>query len=187
MNRRIVAILVPIALLVACSTPGAGQSQGGTASTGPGASAGAGQSTGPGASEGAAASQGGGGGGSDACGLITTDEVASVLGVSGTNADPTPGTTNSYCHYTATDLSASVFTAMITADAGVAFGVYENEAGATKVSGIGDKAVYSPSTATLFILKGSHLAGITAGTGAMSEEERLALEKQLGTIAAGRL
>jgi hypothetical protein len=119
------------------------------------------------------------------CGLITAEELASVMSATNVTTEAIAGDP-SYCSYRAAGVLVAA-TSYDTKNADVVFPSFAAEAGATVVSGIGDKAVFSPSTATLFIVKGSKIVGITAGAGTMPIEQRLDLSKQLGAIAAGRL
>ncbi len=177
MIRRILAVLVPVALLVACAPAGSGNESpggGGNESTGPGASQ---------AAASAAASTGGGGGAAIACDLITTGEVATVMGVASTEAESVPGEP-SYCSYRS-DGQLVAATSFSTETAETVWAAYGNDGPA--VSGLGDKAVFSNSTGTLFFVKGDAIMGITAGPGSMAADERQALAEQLGAFAAGRL
>jgi hypothetical protein len=175
MHRRIASFTAISLIAVACSAPGASSG----ASHVPGTSQAASQSSGPGAS------QGGGGGTSNACDLITAAEAASVTGVASTTAQGS-GDDPFYCSYIS-DGQPVVLTSLISTGADSIYATYAAEQGATLVSGIGDKAVFSPSTFSLYIVKGGRLMGISAGTGSLTQDQRLDLEKQLGTIAAGRL
>jgi hypothetical protein len=182
MQRNLLGLLFGAVLVVsACSGGGAA-----TATPGTGATA----TAVPGATDTPAAgtpipTTAGGGGASDACGLITAEELASVMSATNVTTEPVAGDT-SYCTYRAAGVLVAATSYNLT-NADVVFPSFAGEAGATVVSGIGDKAVFSPSTATLFIVKGSKIVGITAGAGTMPIEQRLDLSKQLGAIAAGRL
>jgi len=178
MLRRLLIPAVLLLLIAACSAPAESSSDGGGG--GGGASPGSEPSSAATADSG---SGGGGGGAASACDLITTDEVATVMGVASTEATPTAGDP-SYCNYTA-DGSPVAATSYGTQDAETIYGAYQNDG--PSVSGIGDKAVFSNSTGTLFFVKGSSIVGITAGPGSMDASERQALAEQLGLIAAGNL
>ncbi len=127
----------------------------------------------------------GGGGATGPCDLLTTDEVGSALGVSGVTSTPTDGVV-AYCMYNAgSDIAAA--TSWTKSGGSVAFGVFAQEEGAVQVPGIGDQAVFSPSTETLFILKGDAVFGITAGQGDAGPAQRQEWATALGKIAAGRM
>lgn len=184
MYRRTASLIAISLLAVACSTPGGSGGPG--SSLGPGASQGTVESSGPGESAGPGASQGGGGGvAGDACGLLTAGEVAAAAGVASTTTTSS-GDDPSYCSYNS-DGSLVAATSLGTKDVEMVYGIYSTEAGAVAVSGMGEKAAYSPSTYTLYIVSKGRLVGITAGSATITPEQRLALEKQLGEIAAGRL
>ena len=181
------SILAMLLLVAACGTtnpPAATQGPGGGGGTNP-----------PAATQGAVATQDGGGGGGGEftgapCSLITTDEVAGVLGGSGWKAQEFPMVGGSgQCLY-AESAGASAAATSITTGATVDM-LWQTYAGlgadVTQVSGVGDKAIFLSSTATLFFQKGSTLIGITAGIGTDPEEDRLNAAKALGAIAAGRL
>ena len=126
-----------------------------------------------------------GGGATGPCDLITTDEVASALGVSGVTSTPSDGVV-AYCMYNAgADIAAA--TSWTKSGGSVAFGAFAQEAGAIQVPGIGDQAVFSPSTETLFILKGDAVVGITAGQGDAGAAKRQEWATALGKLAAGRM
>lgn len=187
MPRNLLGLLVGAVLVVSGCGSAATVGPGGTATVAPGSTA---TATLPGATDTPAAgtpvpTTAGGGGASDACALITAEEVASVVGVASTTTEPLAGEP-SYCSYrSGTDLVAATSYGKTNAEA--VYGAFAGEAGATVVSGIGDKAVFSPSTATLFIVKGQSIVGITAGAGSTPTEQRLEWAKQLGAIAADRL
>jgi hypothetical protein len=117
--------------------------------------------------------------------LLTTAEVASTLGVASTTNELVPGEP-SYCTYrNGADIAAAV---SLTRVGGlVGFSAFETEAGAIVVPGIGDKAVFSPSTETLFIRKGDAVVGITAGQGDAGAAQRQEWATALGQLAGGRI
>ena len=180
MQRYLLGLLVGAVLVVSACSGGGGA----TASPGGGATA----TPVPGATDTPAAgtpipTTAGGGGASEACALITAEEVASVMGVPNTvtaiAGEP------SYCNYQS-DSAHTVATSFTSTSAELSYGAFAGAAEAVVVSGIGDKAVFSPSLATLFVLKGQKLLAIAAGDSSVPSEQRLELEKQLGAIAAGR-
>jgi len=129
---------------------------------------------------------GGGGGAPDACALVTADEAAGILGIEGVTTELTPGDF-SYCFYSdaAGDLiAASSYTAR---GGHAAFDIWKAGAGVQEIDGIGDDAVFDPSSATLFVSKSDALLGMTAGIGTDPEAQRLDWARQFGQIAAGRM
>lgn len=105
------------------------------------------------------------------------------MSVDSVEAESAPGTT-SYCSYTSNGETV-VATSFSASDGEMVWAAYQNDG--PSVSGIGDKAVFSESSGTLFVIKGSAVIGITAGTGEMDPADRQDLEEQLGAIAVGRL
>lgn len=176
MYRRLLVPAVFFLLIAACSPDGA-------PSDGGGASAGSEPSVAASVDGGSGGDGGDGGGAATACDLITTDEVANIMSVDSVEAESVTGTT-SYCSYTSGG-ALVVATSLGLQDAEAVYGAYQNDG--PSVSGIGDKAVFSNSTGTLFFVKGTNIVGITAGSGEMDPADRQALEEQLGLIAAGRL
>ncbi len=181
MYRRIASFIALSLFAVACSAPGGspGASHAGVSSNAPGTSEAASQSSGPGPS------QGGGGATGNACDLITAAEAASVTGVASTTAQGS-GDDPFYCSYEA-DGQPVVLLSLISQDVESIYATKAGEQGATTVSGIGDKAVFSQSTFTLYVVKGTRLLAIQAGTPGITRDQRLDLEKQVGAIAVVRL
>lgn len=134
-------------------------------------------------------SGGGGGGGTavDACGLVTTDEIGGVVGESGmTIGMNTPGDV-SYCIYSKADGSAYVASSWMKQGGGGSFAIWKSGAGVQDVDGIGDDAVWDPSSATLVVLKGDAIVSITAGDSTIDEAERLDWSKAIAEFAIGRM
>jgi hypothetical protein len=198
---RLTFLFVTGAILVAaCGSSGgggggssaspAGSAAASSASSQPSPAASAATSQDPGASDAASAepstgSGGGGGTAADACALLTTDEVASTIGVASTTSELGPGEP-SYCTYrTADDIAAAVSLARVNGLVG--FQVFEAEEGAIVKPGIGDKAIFSPSTETLFIRKGNVVVGITAGEGSAGAAQREEWSTALGQLADDRM
>lgn len=124
------------------------------------------------------------GGATDACALITADEVGRVMGATGVKAESQPEVAGaSYCMYRGGDGSLIVATSYLRAGAAV-FNAYT--ASAQAQPGLGDKAQWDASSAALQILKGQTVLSITAGDGRTPIERRLELSKQLGAIGAPR-
>jgi hypothetical protein len=191
--RRLGAIAALTFLVVACGG-------GGNATTGPGSSAatsgptqaasseqpGSTATDAPGETPGETQSDGGGGGAADACALVTADEAGTILGLSGVTTELTPGDF-SYCFYR-DSTGGAVGATSYTAHGGAStFAAWQGGSGAQAVDGIGDDAVFDPSSATLFVLKGDAIMGITAGISSDSEADRLEWAKAFGQIAADRM
>ena len=189
-GARISALAITM-LVAACgsSTPPAATQGGGGATTVPATQAGGGATQPP------AATQAGGNGGGEftggPCSLLSTDEVAGVLGGSGWTAQETPMAGGSGgCIFESGD---SLNIAAISVTSGVntptLWAVYSNLPATEiqQVSGIGDSAVWVTSSDTLFVLKGQTLVGVNAGTGEAADADRLAWAKSLGGIVFGHL
>ena len=130
-------------------------------------------------------SGGSGGSAAGACDLITADEVGSVLGASGVTSEATAGEP-SYCSYSAAGAAVAA-TSFATQNAEMMYGAFAGEEGAVQVPGLGDKAVFSPSTGTLFLLKGGKVMGISLAGTDLDQAARIELMRKLGTFAAGRM
>lgn len=120
----------------------------------------------------------------DACALLTVEEVGRVMGATGVKAEGQPELAGAtYCMFR--DASGNPIVATSYLKAGVtAFNAVSSSMQAQ--SGIGDKAQWDDSTATLQVLKGQTVHAITAGDGRMANPQRLELAKQLGQIAVAR-
>lgn len=133
---------------------------------------------------------GGGGSTESACGLATTDELSSILGVSVTTLllQGPPDT----CDIQAggapiASMTLTLPNEQLGLDPALVFQAMTMAPGLTDVPGIGDKAVFDESGETLIILKGSSLLVVAVYPGAASLEDRQAMMKEIGTIAAGRM
>jgi hypothetical protein len=188
--------ILGLALALAFATAACG---GGSASNGPGGSApasdtpaSAGPTTDPGTpTEGPeatpAASQGGGGTATDACALITAEEAGTTLGADGeTIGMSTPGEV-SYCIYADASGASNLATSWMQRGGSGSFSLWKSGAGVQQVDGLGDDAVFDPSTASLIVLKGDGIISIAAGDGSDDEAQRLAWAKTLAGIALGRM
>ncbi|HEX4897040.1 MAG TPA: hypothetical protein VFV53_01625 [Candidatus Limnocylindrales bacterium] len=129
---------------------------------------------------------GGGGGAGDACALVTADEAGGVLGISGVTTELTPGDF-SYCFYRDSAGDAVIASTYMGRGGAGTFAVWKAGAGVQQVDAIGDEAIFDPSTATLFVLKGDAILGIAAGISSDSEAQRLDWAKALAEIATGRM
>jgi hypothetical protein len=126
-----------------------------------------------------------GSGGGSACDLLTADEAGTVLGIAGLDTVDTPGEVSS-CIYANAD-GAVVGTTYTPRGGDGLFSVYLSGGGMQSISGVGDGALFDPSSATLIVRKGDSLFAISAGTGRETEEQRLDWAKQLAAIAVGRM
>jgi hypothetical protein len=127
---------------------------------------------------------GGAAGGAAACALMTVEEVARVMGSASVRAEGQPevgGAT--YCTYRDASGKPLVATSYMRSGATVFNAV---AASMQPQSGLGDKAQWDASSATLQVLKGSTMHAITAGDGTMAIDRRLDLAKQLGAIGVAR-
>lgn len=171
-----------------------GCSGGGAAATGAPSQA-APRSAAPGASQAPAATSAasvagvptqapGGGNLAGVCSLVTTDELATILGTAVTTrvlAGP-PDT----CDVQAAGAPILAFV-LTTTGGGPVYGAYAADPGATTISGIGDKAAYAPSQQLLLVLKGDAVLSMSAFDPAKTPEERLEIMKKVAAIAAGRM
>ncbi len=149
----------------------------------------------PVATEAPVATQSGGGGGGDAfagdpCSLLTADEVGGILGGSGWTSQGFPVQGGSgQCLYTKADGSSLAAISITTGvNMPIVWDAYAaNTSDVASVAGIGDEAIFSTSTESLFFLKGATMVGITAGTGSDGYDLRLQHAKEMGAIVDGRL
>ncbi len=127
---------------------------------------------------------GGGGTTAGVCSLVTTDELAEILGVPVTTRVLTgpPDT----CDVQADGAPILAFV-LTTTGGGAVYGAYAGDPAATSISGMGDKAAYSPSSALLVVLKGDTLLSMSAFDPAKTADERLEQMKKVAAIAAGRM
>ncbi len=184
LGATVIASLV-IAACGGASSPAASTAAGASPSAdGGGAPASAAASAEASAAASAAASTAGGAAG--VCSLMTADEVAQVTGVAGLTTDEMAGEV-AYCSYAGADGKAVAATSFQTKGGADVFAIWKSGSESTAVPGIGDDAVFDGSSATLFILKGDKILGLTAGDGQLPNDQRLTMEKQLGAIAAGRM
>lgn len=119
----------------------------------------------------------------DVCTLITADEVGRVMSATGVKTEPLTGDP-SYCSYRDGAGALIAATSHLRQGSAAAYGAW---AGSAKpVPGLGEKAQWVPSTATLMITKGGSVFSITAGSGRMAEAERQDLAQKLGALGAPR-
>ena len=193
MIRERRAALAAIVLLVAACGGGATTSPVPTGGNSQGAGSSQGAASDPPAtaappSQDASASNGGGGGGggaADACALLTPEEVGGVLDASGVTAQGTPGEV-SYCMFSSADGDLLAATSYVKQGGRQVFDAWSGASDTIPVDGVGDDATFDPNSATLFMVVGERLVGITAGDGSASQDDRLAWATELGVLVSGR-
>ncbi len=135
---------------------------------------------------------GGGGGTGDVCGLVSPDELAGILGAESVVLAVIAGPPDT-CDIQTGDGAPLGATVLTTSDSiggaavSITFDVWAGASDSVDVSGLGDRATYSPSSLLLLVLKGDALLSIALFDDGRSEEERLELMKQIAVIAAGRM
>lgn len=151
----------------ASSAPSAAPASGAPASAAPSAPAG-----------------GGGGTTTGVCALVTTDELAQVFGVPVTTQVLTgpPDT----CDIQSDGAPIAAFVLMPTNGAPV-YEAYASDPSAQEITGIGDKAAFSPTAQLLVVLKGDSMLSIAVFDDGRPVEQRLELMKKLATSAVGRM
>jgi hypothetical protein len=132
---------------------------------------------------------GGGGTATDVCGLVTGDELATILG--------TPVKTQVFagppdtCDVQSTDgapLAAFVLTNIGGVSASAVYDAFAGSPTAEAISGIGEKAAYDPSQGALVTIKnGAVLTIAVFDDGNTDEAARFELLKQIASTAAGRM
>lgn len=131
--------------------------------------------------------QSGGTASGDACDLASPDEVGGVVGEDGLVVGMnTPGDV-SYCIYNTGAGDAFVATSWMKRGGSGSFSIWKSGAGVQEVDGLGDDAVFDPSSATLLVLKGDAIFSVTAGDGSVGESQRLDWSKGIAEIAIGRM
>lgn len=128
------------------------------------------------------------GGAAAACDLITANEAAGVLGVPIASTSGQPGEP-SYCQYVGSDGAWHAATSLTHDASPITWDTFADEAGAIVLDVPGAEAVFSPSTETVIVRKGTTMLGITAGVGAgvTPTEERMRMGTELAVIAVSRL
>lgn len=141
---------------------------------------------GPDATPGETPTGGGGSTAGSACELATADEIGAVVGATLSVSMDSPGDV-SYCIYGDSAGSGLVATSLMARGGSAAFGIWKTGAGVQQVDGLGDDAVFDPSTATLLVLKGDAVFTVTAGEGTEAEAQRLSWSEAIAEIAIGRM
>jgi hypothetical protein len=126
----------------------------------------------------------GGGAGGDVCGLVTPDEMGSIFGVSGITQEVFAGPPDT-CQY-AYDNTGFVAMVLIPTGGRATWTAYSYEEGAVPISGLGDEALYSPTTELVIIRKGDAVVSIALFEPPNGGDKQDLLT-QIGKIAAGRM
>lgn len=197
---RVVPTLAILMFVAACGGGSTGASNAGSPAATPGgavssADDGAASTASSGASsavqtaEPSAAGGGGSGGGGTAagvCELVTSEELASIFGVSSVKMTVISGPPDN-CIVESGDGDPLSAWSLMTAQAGTVYGAMTTDPSTIEVPGIGDKAAIVQNTG-LLVLKGDSLFSVTISGGAdMSEEEAIEASKKIAAFAAGRL
>jgi hypothetical protein len=184
-------VLVPV-LLAACGGGGATQAPGGTTAapggTTPPTTTAPGDTTAP-PTQGAggpAATAGGIGTTAAACELITPEEVAAALGTGALTSTGGQVGPQTFCDYR-TASGDAVMTSYMQPGAGGMWSVFEGSLQTEPVSGLGDKAMFEPSTKLLFVLKGDTFFNVFIATVGLAAADALEQEKRLAAIMVGRI
>ena len=133
---------------------------------------------------------GGGGSAEGVCGLATPDELSGILGASVTThlLQGPPDTCDIQSDGAPiASMTLTLPDEQLGLDPALVFQAMTAAPGLTDVPGIGDKAVFDEPGETLIILKGNSLLVVAVYPGAASLDERQAMMKEIGTIAAGRM
>jgi hypothetical protein len=193
MRRFRVGLLptIMVMALAACGGGAASQAPGGaTAGTNPTTGSGAtpaGATQAPAGTTAPVATSGGGGGtATEACQLISGDEAGTALGTAALMSVGGAVGPQTYCDYR-TASGETVFTTYMQPGAGQLWAVFESSLTTDPVSGLGDKAMFEPSTKILFVLKGETFFNVFVGTVGLSAAEALEQEKKLAQIMVGNI
>ena len=188
------AVVVGMAMVVAACAGGtatsapAGTQAAGSPSADAAASTGTPTAVAPGETTPATASPttGGSGSGADACGLVTADEMGTAIGLTGLTQTLVPGPPDT-CSYVR-DGSPTAALVLTGENADLVYGAMAADAASTEVPGIGDKALYSDTTQTFLVQKGTQLLTIAIGVpDDRLPAARLDVMSAVATIAAGRM
>jgi hypothetical protein len=189
------AIILTLALFIAACGGGTASSSAPTdtgASQGPSSQAPSSEAPGATPTEGAAetpapSQDGGGSTAADACALVTADEAGSALGATGEVVGMnTPGDV-SFCIYNDGAGDANLASSWMKRGGSGSFAIWKAGAGVQEIDGLGDDAVWDPSSATLLVLKGDAIFTVSAGDSETDEAQRLDWSKAIAEIAVGRM
>lgn len=133
--------------------------------------------------------QGGGGGGtaSAACDLLTPEEAATSLGTEPLTTTGGEVAGQTYCDYRTASGEAVLTTYMQAAGAASLWGVYESSLTTEPVEGVGDKAMFEPSTKLLFVLKGDAFFNLFIADLELTPAQALEKGRPLALMMVGRL
>ena len=131
---------------------------------------------------------GGGGGGTaeTACDLLTAEEAATNLGTGALTATPDELAGQTFCDYRLASAESVLTTYMQTGGAQM-WSVFESSLTTDPVSGLGDKAMFEPSTKLLFVLKGDTLFNVFAADITLDAAAALELEKKLAAVMVAKI
>jgi hypothetical protein len=119
------------------------------------------------------------------CAKLTADEVGAALVLDGLTVRPEQGdAAGGRCSYLSGDRAVAT-TSWLTSGASLALQGFAGQS--EPVAGIGDAAVWVPSTSTLYIRKGDSLMAIQLLSSIVPPDQIKAQTIGLGKIAAGRL
>jgi hypothetical protein len=121
--------------------------------------------------------------GTEPCAFLSTAEVARVMQTTTVTADAASGDP-SYCTYSDTAGDTIVALTHMRSQGPAVFGTVVG--GLQPIAGVGERAAWDPTAATLLILKGGSVLVLAAGDGTMTNESRQGLAKQLAAIAVPR-
>jgi hypothetical protein len=128
---------------------------------------------------------GGGGGTDDVCALVTVDELEQIFGVSSVTTRVLAGPPDT-CDIQNDGAPLAAFV-LVTSNGAAIFSAWASDPDAVDIPGLGDRAIYSPGSLLLVVLKGDRAMSIAAFDDGRSEDERLELMKETLAIAVNRL
>ena len=128
---------------------------------------------------------GGGGGTTDVCALVTVDELEQIFGVSAVTTRVLAGPPDT-CDIQNDGAPLAAFV-LVTSNGAAIFNAWASDPDAVDIPGLGDRAIYSPASLLLVVLKGDRAMSMAALDDGRSEDERLELMKETLAIAVNRL
>jgi hypothetical protein len=121
----------------------------------------------------------------DACDLLSGDEAAGVMAKGPMKAEGNPATPQ-FCTYSLASTSEVLFTVYLDAKGGrSAWDMFAGSLVTEPVSGLGEQAMFEPSTGILFALKGDSVLNVNVY--GSSPQESLDLDRRLMEIMLGHL
>ncbi len=185
-------LILSVAMVAACGGGSATPTQGVTPTVATGATAGPAATAAPGAAEAPAATQApaatgaGVGSATSACELLSVEEAAASLGTAPLTATPGSLGGQTFCDYR-TSSGEAVLTSYMQLGAGQMWAVFESSLETDPVSGIGDKAMFEPSTKLLFVLKGDTFFNIFVADPSLDAAAALEKEKALAQLMVANI